>query len=233
MADNLNSQVQNKILEKLEGLGTGQSQILSAISAMNSRIGNLEAGHKNLEEAHKNHEDVIRQLRRENELFKKKLRENNIMIFGFQEDDNETLQSLRETVESKIKTEMNIPDATLDTVYRTGKRNPGGKPRPIVLKLVKKWDKDRILRAKRNWIGVIIREDLTPEEIAARRMASDVARKLNDLGKDAYAKRDRVVVEGKEISLEHAKSYLASTRNRQSNTPLPSLMDFEFGQGSQ
>ena len=128
---------------------------------------------------------------------------------------------------------MNIPDVTMDTVYRKGKRNPGGKPRPVVLKLVKQWDKDRILRAKRSWPEVTIREDLTPEEQAKRRMANDLAKKIKDHGKDAYAKGARVVVEGKEISLEQAKAFLASFRNRQTGTPLPSLLDLDFGHGSQ
>ena len=190
------------------------------LSTMTSRIENLEAGHKNLEEAHKNHEDIIQELRKENEFFKKKLRENNIMIFGYQEDDNETPQSLRAAVESRIKTDMRIPDVTMDTIFRKGKRNPGGKPRPVVLKLVKQWDKERILRAKQHWPGVTIREDLTPEELAKRRLINDLVKKIKDQGREAYRKGGRVVVEGKEMSVEQAKALLASTRSSQYDTPL-------------
>ena len=67
-----------------------QSQILSGLNAISSRIEKLEKDHKNLQAAHKEQGAIIHEIRKKSETHEMKLRENNLMIFDLEEGANET-----------------------------------------------------------------------------------------------------------------------------------------------
>ena len=107
------------------------------------------------------------------------------IIFGLSKEPSETKESLRMTMESSIKQRMNIPDATEDLVYRKGMRILGLE-RPVILRLVRLWDKERILKAKKMWNGVSIREDLPPEIIRKSKTTGESVTLAEDRGKRSF-----------------------------------------------
>ena len=167
---------------------------------------------------------IVKEMCKKSESHERKLRENNLVIFDFKEDTSETPESLRATVEEKIMQRLRLTDVIIDLVYRKGQRD-SEKTRPVILRLVKLWDRERILKAKRNWSEVSIREDLTPEQRQERKIIGSLVSKAKSQGKEASHERTYAIIEGTKISYEQAKQGLETYAARSARNHQTDLMD--------
>lgn len=152
-------------------------------------------------------------LKKENEYLRKKVKENNMMIYGLTDDPQETPTKLLTSVNKYIKDSLGLPEPFIDTISRMGTAKPGSN-RPIQLRMVLLNEKDRIIREnikhnirmkpKRN-SRVTITDDLTKEERQIRSVISKAVGLAKLEGKTAQHKGDYALIEGKKISYSEAK----------------------------
>ena len=116
------------------------------LKAAEARVSELEAKSKPCP-CHDN--CSISTLQKENLQLKIKVRENNVIVHGLVENPDESEASLRSAVTSYMRQKLNIPDVSIDHVFRTRSRLHN-KPRPIKVRLLKLSDKEKIMKARKN-----------------------------------------------------------------------------------
>ena len=164
-------------------------------------------------------------LKKENEYLRKKVKENNVMIYGITDDPQETPAELRTTVNKYIKDSLGLPEPFIDTISRMSTAKAGSK-RPIQLRMVLLNEKDRIIKANikhnirmkpnRN-SRVTITDDLTKEERQIGSIISKVVGLAKQDGKPAQHKGDYALIDGKKISFSEAKEILDRSAANQNN----------------
>ena len=80
-------------------------------------------------------------------------------MHGLVENPNESEGSLRSVVASYMKQKLNIPEVSIDHVYRTRSRLQN-KPRPVKIRLLRLSDKEKIMKARKEYHELIIHEDI-------------------------------------------------------------------------
>ncbi|XP_075725342.1 uncharacterized protein LOC142767489 [Rhipicephalus microplus] len=159
----------DKKLEKITGLE-------KQVTECNKRISNLE---KNLKAMQMKVDDLENRSRR-----------SNLVIYGAEEQQNESPDMLVELVEKKILDGvLQIKTKGIEIIHRLGKKKPVGisRPRPIILRLLDHRDKVSILRqcSKLKGSGFSISEDFS-------RNTRDIRKKLWDRTKEHRDRQERV-----------------------------------------
>lgn len=159
----------DKKLEKITG-------IEKQITEYNKRISDLE---KNLMAMQLKVDDLENRSRR-----------SNLVIYGAEEQQNESPDMLVELVEKKIlEGVLEIKTKGIEIIHRLGKQKPTGtsRPRPIILRLLDHRDKVSILRhcSKLKGSGFFISEDFS-------RHTRDIRKKLWDRTKEHRDRKERV-----------------------------------------
>ena len=98
-------------------------------------------------------------------------RRNNLRIDGIKENEKENVRDLEEKVKNLFQHKLDIKDdIEIERIHRTG-RKKDGKPRTIILKLLRYQDKIKILQECRNLKGtnVWVNEDFSRETVERRR----------------------------------------------------------------
>ena len=124
-------------------------------------------------------------------------RRNNIRISGVSEEASESWQATEDKVKAVLKTKLNIdPNKTeIERAHRTGKQS-NGKPRHIVVKLLRYKDKERIMRSSKalKGTGIFINEDFSNRVMTRRKEQQAQMMQARQEGKIAYFNVDRLVV---------------------------------------
>ena len=87
----------------------------------------------------------------------------NIIVFGIPEAQNEAATDMEMSI-TELFTKIGVADVLFDDMYRIGK--PGSKSRPLMIKLLRFWDKRKIIRNKLKGTKVFINDDLGKEDKA-------------------------------------------------------------------
>lgn len=77
---------------------------------------------------------------------------NIVVVNGIAETDDENLYEVIPKFISK-KLQINITDKDIDYSYRIGKKNESQKPRPIAVRFVNRWLRDKVFYVKKNLKG--------------------------------------------------------------------------------
>ena len=148
------------------------------------------------------------------DLNKRKVRENNVVIFGVPVSENDNVNSVKDTVKEVLST-VGIESKKIGEVYRL-KSKSSSKPPPIVVQLPSRDDRNEALkrskqlRSESRFDGVYINPDLTwAERIEARELRQERNRMNKELEakcKDSGEKFDYhfVVRHGKVVKSNHA-----------------------------
>ena len=168
-------------------------------------LGEMATRVKKLEEAQKQSDSVISDLRKEVEYLKKKALEKNLIIHGIAEETEETPWSLEAAVERRF-TEMGFTNVAMDKVSRIGSQS--GKPRHTKVRLIKQFDKDRILQGRNQHGATKIHEDLPAETRKVRKIIGEFVGLMRSQGKDAKFRGDHAIVENSKISYPEAQKIL-------------------------
>ena len=183
------------------------------------------------------------------ELDEKARRLNNIIIMGLKEE--ETPSSSPETIPSNADkvtgthTNVVLPDelartlridpADIEDCKRLGKRRPASdnssslsNPRPLLLKFKTQPAKIAVMRNKNNlrsskYSNIFVNDDLTNSERARRRSLVPVYKKLRQARVQCVLRRDKLLSEGKSLSLKEAEVLLSLVMvpNRESSNGEP------------
>ena len=156
-----------------------------------------------LEETLTRQEEVIMELRRENEFLRKKSKENNLIFFGVKEPTNESPSSLKDELVNKLQ-EAGVSDLSIDFVHRMGVPKQG-KTRAIKMRLVKLSDKSRILNAKKKLKNVFVQEDHPPETLKIHKTIEAFVKLTRTKGQSALNKGHFAIIDKKIIYHEEAE----------------------------
>jgi hypothetical protein len=106
------------------------------------------------------------------ERVEKTLRANNILIYGLKQGRSESITDLVSAADT-LWTKLGLVEKIqIDNIYRLGRQNNDGTPRPVLVKLVRNLDKKVIMAKKNNLIKekIFISDDLTPMEQFQKRL---------------------------------------------------------------
>lgn len=146
-----------------------------------------------------NLQSKVKKLENEIQYLKRERKENNIIIFGLEENDN-TTQELLQQLKIKFKTDfdLNLEDYEINKIFRIGNKNKeGGKPRPLLVSLLNNWKKNEILKNKKKCKDLYISEDYSKEVLEKRKSLQMELREERNKGNIAYLKYDKLIVKGK------------------------------------
>ena len=148
------------------------------------------------------------------DLNNRKVRENNIVVFGVPVSDNGNDNSAKDTVKEVLST-VGVDSVKIGEMYRL-KSKSSTKPPPIVVQLPSREDRNEALKRSKNlrsenrFDGVYINPDLTwAERVEAkelRQKRNDMNKELEEKSKNSGEKLDYhfVVRHGKVVKSKHA-----------------------------
>ncbi|OXA43460.1 hypothetical protein Fcan01_21792 [Folsomia candida] len=113
-------------------------------------------------------------------------REKSIVFYGFPETGTETLETQIAEVE-KLLQKMGLNNPIIDDIFRMGKKTPTGKPRPLLVKMVRSIDKKFILQSGKKKLGKgdpIVERDKTQAERAVEKKFMEKFKELRAADKD-------------------------------------------------
>ncbi|CAH1153973.1 unnamed protein product [Phaedon cochleariae] len=143
-------QQNNQIIEDIKTIKNDLQKVTKTVHDIEVKLELLESENK--------------ELKVEVETAKRKLKNNNLVIFGIEEkDDAETTNIVKQTLQDKLN--IRLEDTDINNTYRIGKRNTSAK-RPIILELVRNIKKQEILRncGKLKGTDIAVSHDLTTKE---------------------------------------------------------------------
>lgn len=137
---------------------------------------------------------TLSQLKNEHRIQEDRSRRSNLRVDGITEDTDETWEAVECKVLELFKRELSLDNIEIERAHRTGKRKGDGKPRTIILKLLRFKDKERILRhaSQLKDTNIYINEDFSQATRDIRRGLWEEVRKLRREGKYAVLQYDRI-----------------------------------------
>lgn len=135
----------------------------------------------------------------------KKIKRNNLVIFGVEENSNTPLLEIIKTIFSE-KLNVVVQNSDINDIYRIGKRT-GRNKRPIVVRFISNLKKREVFsnaRLLKN-TGVAITDDLTEQERIERKFLYDSCRVAQGRGHTAKITGNRLVINGTYYSYEDLK----------------------------
>lgn len=172
------------ISEQIEQLKISvQESITSNLDVLREKIENLEKDH--------------RHLNNKIEFLDRKVRKNNILIFGVKEDND---KSVFEVVSAIFDEKLNIKLSIdcIANIYRIGKFKDNSFKRPIIIQFTSFLKKSEVIKRRRYLKGtnIFISDDLTETERAEKRVLNKHLKNAKDKNLNAYLKNNSIVVNG-------------------------------------
>ena len=110
-------------------------------------------------------------------------------------------ESSTDLLQSKLN--INAEAIEIERAHRTGRRSGTGRPRHIVVKLLRYKDKEKIMRSSKSLkgSGVFINEDFSSRVMMRRQERQEQLRRARQQGKIAYFNVDRLIVKERVLPL--------------------------------
>lgn len=166
----------------------------------------------------KNLKIKVENLEKEIETLKRGKKQNNLIIFGVNEDERST-QELIQNIINIFKTDLDIQfqEHEINNIYRLGKEKSSGKPRPILFSFVSEWKKNEVMKKKKSLKNVYVTEDYTKEVLEKRKTLQAQLKVEREKGNVAYLKFDKLVVKGKPNNTNNEKRKREISTSPQNN----------------
>lgn len=166
----------------------------------------------------KNLKIKVENLEKEIEALKRGKKQNNLIMFGVNEDERSTKELIQKIINIlKIDLDIQFQEHEINKIYRLGREKSSGKPRPILLSFVSEWKKNEVMKKKKNLKNVYITEDYTKEVLEKRKMLQAQLKEEREKGNVAYIKFDKLVVKGKPNNINNEKRKREISTSPQSN----------------
>lgn len=217
-----------EINEKLNKMEERDQRVEEGNGRIERKLDNIQieliALKKENEERKRENEKLEGEIRKQNEkiiLLEKELRKRNLIIFGIEEMENEDYQIQQAKVQEVFdKTGAQAATANdIIDIRRLGKKT-GNSTRPMMVELSSGNKKMEILRLSKNLknTGWSINEDFPKEIQAQRKELLEQMKKARNEGHKATVKYNKLIVDGKDYSVESAKDWANPTHNEQEKT---------------
>lgn len=192
----LQTSITNKIMEKLD---EKLQPIIAENRILNEKVENLEKEVENLKRIKK---------------------QNNLIIFGIEEDEESNLDLLQK-VKKVFKTDLdiNLEDYEVNNIYRIGKEIPRDKPRPTLVSFANVWKKNEVMKLKKNLKEIYVSKDYTKEVLEKRKMLQPQLIEERKKGNIAYIKYDKIIIKGKNNVNKEKRKRETSTSPQTNNQP--------------
>lgn len=202
----------SQILELLQTVAAQNDEIKRDIDEIKRDINEIKSNNTKLEQSVLDLNTKVVRVEAENKALKlellevnRKIRKNNIILFGVQQN---TAKNIRKYVQTLIKEtiDINIEDSDINDIYYIGAKKDD-KPRPIKLELKSYGKKQDIFNNIRKFkgTGISVSNDLTPHD---REIQSELYKHLKIArGKSYLAKisKNTLIVNGQSYTLEDLK----------------------------
>lgn len=201
--DKMKIEMQNQNAELMESITT-------------SIMGKMEEKLVPLMEENKNLKLKVEKLENEVEYLKRGEKNNNILVFGLEENES-SIPDLIRRLKDKFNADLNIKieDYEVNKIRRIGhKRKEHNKPRPVLYSLVNNWKKIEILKKKKLLKDIYITEDYSKEVLEKRKVLQAQLKEEWEKGNTAYLKYDKLIVKentSKNTSQEKRKREFSTT----------------------
>ncbi|XP_013180641.1 PREDICTED: uncharacterized protein LOC106127160 [Papilio xuthus] len=149
----------------------------------------------------------VEKLEKEIEYLNRDKRNNNIIVYGVEENERSDLELLEEVKNTfKNDTNIDIDPRDINKIHRIGKKlREGNKPRPILCSFTSNWKKNEIIKNKKKLKNIYVNEDY-PKEVLEKRKALQVELiEERNKGKIAYIKYDKLIVKDHNTNKEKRK----------------------------
>lgn len=136
------------------------------------------------------------ELKGEIEFVKRKLKNNNIVLFGIKEaDEIDTLSTVQKTLEDKL--DIKLENTEVNNTFRIGKRNSTNE-RPVILELVRNLKKQEILKNcfKLKGTGISVGHDLTKTERKEKKVLYKHYREAKEKNLEATLFKNKLIING-------------------------------------
>ncbi|CAG9820757.1 unnamed protein product [Phaedon cochleariae] len=144
------------------------------------------------------------ELKRRIEETERKLKSNNLIVYGIKEDNLETTASLVDEIEKiiKEKLELNLNSSEITNTYRIGKDK--GKKRPILVTINSQMRKREILKNcyKLKGTNIYISEDLIGKDLEERKILVNYMKEARKNNKQASIRGNKLLVDGNLYSIQ-------------------------------
>ncbi|XP_022823231.1 uncharacterized protein LOC111354155 [Spodoptera litura] len=193
-------------------------------SITNSIMEKIEEKIKPIIAENKDLKEKIITFKKEIEYLKRDRKENNIIIFGLQEEERSTPELINVVKNIFFKDlNINIGEFEINKIFRIGRKIPGGKPRPVLLgvrpvllSFVNSWKKNEIMKVRKNLKDIYITEDYSKEVLERRKILQNRLKEERMKGNFAYLSYDKLVV--KENNTNNEKRKREKSSSPQDNT---------------
>lgn len=124
-------------------------------------------------------------------------RQNNLLIFGLPEKQNEKPEDLLRTVKTNVFSLLEVNPTSIERMHRLGKRR--GKDRPVIFRLMDSREKNDIMRncAKLKGSSISISEDFSKRVLYCRKRLWESAQEDKRNGSRLRLLRDKLSVDGR------------------------------------
>ena len=165
------------------------------LSAIERKVKLLEEETDKLNAKAKETETSIHTLQEDLNKLERFSRRNNIRIMGFDEEERE---DTLEKVDGFLNEYMQHPDMHIERAHRVGRRVPDGKPRQMIVKLLRYTDKITIMKeAKKRLQGTPFRivDDLTKKDLIRKNSLRPVMNEAYTQGKKVRYNDGRLYID--------------------------------------
>ncbi|CAG9823948.1 unnamed protein product [Phaedon cochleariae] len=189
MMDEDTKQILQKIIEQNNEIRDDIRSIRTEISLSLDRTKKLEDQVDELTTENK-------ELRKSNEYLSRKLKDNNLIIFGIEEEETLTpIDAIQRLVEGNLK--VSLREFDVNNTFRIGQKT-ANKIRPIILQLTRNIKKQEILQnaAKLKGTGISVSHDLTPTEREEKQVLFKYYKEAKNKKYDTTLLRNKVIING-------------------------------------
>lgn len=134
-----------------------------------------------------------------------KIKENNLVLYGIQEEEHEVADALENKVVKVFQDGMSVEvlKSDISTTYRVG-RETNGRTRPIIVKFLSQKIKKEVMDNKRNLKGsnIYINNDMNAEDRKEAQEARYIFKWLKAEGRDVSIRGSKLILDGKSLSQE-------------------------------
>lgn len=171
-------------------------------------------------EENKNLKIKVEKLEKEIEYLKRGERNNNIIVFGLEENEKTTTELLGKFKENlKYDLNINIEDYEINKIHRIGEKNrDSDKPRPVLCSLLNNWKKNEIMKNKKNFKKIYVTEDFSKEVLEKRKALQAELVEERKKGNTAYLKYDKLIVK-ENTNQEKRKRETSASPSAENNHP--------------
>ncbi|GBP72782.1 hypothetical protein EVAR_4666_1 [Eumeta japonica] len=163
----------------------------------------------------------VEKLEGEIEYLKRTEKNNNIVVFGLEENEQsstELIQKLKETFNQYMN--IKIEEYDINKIYRLGnKKSDKNKTRPVLCLFINNWKKTEIIKNKKNLKNIYITEDYSKDVLGKRKELQAKLIEERQKGNIVYLKYDKLIVKENNHSQEKRKRQTSASPSSDNNQP--------------